>query len=79
MFHLAVLAFHFHILVGQQLGLFRQFLVGLLQLFLLALEFLGQRLGLLEQILGSHVRFDGVQHDADRLGELVQKRLVRRC
>ena len=51
LFDFDVLAFDFGILMGQQLGLFLQFLVGLLQLFLPALQFRGQRLRLLEQIL----------------------------
>ncbi|MCY1413278.1 hypothetical protein D9M71_287060 [compost metagenome] len=53
-----------------------QLLVGLAQLFLLELQFLGEQLRLLEQLLGAHVGFDGVEHDADRLGELVQEHLV---
>ena len=32
----------------------------------------------LQQVLGPHVRRDGVQHDADRLGELVEEGLVDR-
>ena len=47
--------------------------------FLLALQFAGQRLRLLEQIFGSHVRFDRVEHDADRFGELIEERLVGRA
>ena len=33
-----------------------------------------QRLRLLEQLLGAHVRLDRVEHDADDLGELVEER-----
>ena len=77
--HFLVLAFHFDVLVGQQLGLVFQFRVGLLQFLLLALQFAGQGLRLLEQIFGAHVRFDGVQHDADGFGELIEERLVRRA
>src|SRR5687768_6807807 len=51
--------------------------VGLLQLLLLRLQFARQRLRLLEEILGSHVRFERVQHDADGFGELVQERQMR--
>jgi hypothetical protein len=69
----------FDVLLGQQLRLVFQLGVGLLELFLLALEFLGERLGLLQQVLGTHVRLDRVQHDADRLGQLVEERLVRRA
>ena len=59
--------------LGEQPGLLLQLLVGLLQLLLLALQLLGQRLGLLQQLLGAHVGLDGVEHDADGLGELVQE------
>ena len=55
-----------------------QLLVGLLQLLLARAEFLGQRLRLLEQVLGARVRLDGVDHDADRLGQLVEEGLVHR-
>ena len=48
----------------------------LLQLLRLALQLLRQLLRLLEQLLGAHVRLNHVQHDADRLGELVEERLV---
>ena len=73
-----VLAFDLFVLLGQQVGLFLQLFVGVLQLLLPSLQLLGQRLRLLEQVLGTHVGFDRVEHDADRLGELVEKRLVRR-
>ena len=78
LFDFLVLPFHFDVLLGQQLGLVFQLGVGLLELFLLALQLAGERLGLLEQVLGTHVRFDRVEHDADRFGELVEERLVRR-
>jgi hypothetical protein len=74
--HLLVLALDLVVLVGQQPGLLLQLLVGLLELLLLALQFLGQRLGLLEQVLGPHVGLDGIDHDADRLRQLIQKGLV---
>ena len=38
-----------------------------------ALEALGERLGLLEQLLGPHVGGDRVEHDADTLRQLVQE------
>jgi hypothetical protein len=50
--------------------------VGLLQLLLLALQLRGQRLGLVQQVLGLHIRGDRMQYDADRLGELVEEGLV---
>ncbi len=39
---------------------------------------LGQRLRLLEQVFRAHVGFDGVEHDADRLGQLIEEGLVGR-
>ena len=72
-----VLAFDFLVLMGEQPGLFLQLLVGLLQLFLAALQLLGQRLRLLEQIFGAHVGVDRIEHDADALGQLVEEGLVR--
>ena len=45
-----------------------------LQLLRLALQLLRQRLRLLQQLLGPHVRDDRVEHDADRLRELVEER-----
>src|SRR5437763_3203681 len=50
--HFAVLAFHFRVLLGQQLGLVFKLGVGLLQFFLLALQLAGERLRLLEQVFG---------------------------
>ena len=47
--------------------------MDLAQLLLLALQLPGQRLGLLEQLLGPHAGGDGVEHDADALGELVEE------
>ena len=38
----------------------------------------GELLRLLQQVLGPHRRFDGVEDDADRLGELLEEREVRR-
>ena len=57
----------------QRAGLLLQPLVGLGERLLLRLESLGQRLGLLEQLLRPHVGGDGVEHDADALGQLLQE------
>ena len=57
----------------QRRGLLLQALVGLLQLLLLRLQLGGQQLRLLEQALGPHVGGDGVEHDADGLGQLVEE------
>ena len=61
-----------------------ELLVSLLELLLLrlellrlALQLLRERLRLLEQLLGAHVRLDRVQHDADRLRELLEERQLR--
>jgi hypothetical protein len=78
LFHFLVLALHLDVLIGQQLGLFFQLGVGLLEFLLLRLELASQRLRLLEQVLRTHVRFDRVDHDTDRFGELIEERLVRR-
>ena len=72
----AVLGFHFGLLLGQQLRFFLQLGVGGLQLELLAAQLFGQRLALLQQLLGPHGGGDGVQHDADGLRELVEERQV---
>ena len=74
--HFLILGFHFGLLLGQQLRFFLQLGVGLLQLKLLALQLFGQRLALLQQLLGPHGRGDGVQHDADGLRELIEERQV---
>ena len=57
----------------QRAGLLLQPLVGLGQRLLLRLEALGERLRLLEQLLGPHVGRDRVEHDADALGQLLQE------
>ena len=64
-------------------GLFLELLVRLLellllglQLFGLALQLLGQALRLRQQLLRPHVRADRVEHDADRLGQLLEERLL---
>ena len=54
---------------ASSLRFFLQLRVGLLQLF-------GQRLALLQQLLGTHRRRDGVQHDADTFRELIEERDV---
>ena len=51
-------------------------LVGRGQQLLLALQFFGQRLRLLQQFLRPHGGRDGVQHDTDTLGELIEERQV---
>ena len=73
-----VLALDFLVLMRKQPGLFLQFLVGLLQLFLAALQLLGERLRLLEQVFGAHVGDDRIEHDPDALGQLVEEGLVSR-
>ena len=74
LFDLLILLLDFGILMGQQLGLFLQFLIGLLQFLLPALQLLGQRLRLLEQVFRAHVGLDRVEHDADALGQLIEER-----
>jgi hypothetical protein len=61
-------------------GLGLELLVGALELLLLGLELLGlalqlvrERLGLLEQLLGAHRRGDRVEHDPERLDELLEE------
>ena len=72
-----VLAFHFDVLFGELLRLLRQLFVGLLQFFLLRLQFGGQLLRLLQQAFGLHRGFNTVEHDADAGGQLFQERQVR--
>ena len=73
---LLVLALDLGVLLGELLGLRRQLLVGLLQLALARLQLDGQLLRLLQQALGAHRRLDRVEHDADRLRELLEEREV---
>ena len=73
-----VLALDFDVALGELLRLLLELLVGLLQLALLRLQFAGELLRLLEQALGLHRRFDRVQHDADRVGELLEERHLQR-
>ena len=60
----------------QRLRLLLEPLVRLGQLFLLRLQLLGERLRLRQQLFGPHVRLDRVEHDADRLGELIEQRQI---
>ena len=60
------------------LRLQRQLLVGLLELGLPRLQLDRQLLRLLQQVLGPHRRLDRVEHDADRLGQLLEEREVGR-
>ena len=73
-----VLAFHFVVLLGELLRLLRELLVGLLQFLLLGLQFGGQLLRLLQQAFSLHGGFDGVEHDADGGGELIEEGELRR-
>ena len=72
LFHFRIFAFHFRVLLGEQFRLFLQLAVGVLQFLLPALQFLGQRLRLLEQIFRSGIRLNGVQHDADGFHKLIE-------
>ena len=74
---LLVLAFDFHVLLGELLGFLRQLLVGLLQLLLLGLQLGGELLRLLQQRLGLHGGFNAVEHDADAGGELIEEGQMR--
>ena len=60
-----VLALDLGVLLGQQLGLGAQLLVGLLQFALAGLQLDGELLRLLEQTLGPHRRLDRVEDGAD--------------
>ena len=72
-----VLALHLDVALGQLLRLLLELLVGLLQLALLRLQLGGELLRLLEQTFGLHGRFDRVEHDADRGGELIEERRLQ--
>src|SRR6516225_1569745 len=76
---LLILALDFHVALGELLGLLLQLFVGLLQLLLLRLKFACELLRLFQQALGLHRGFDGVEHNADRVGELLQERHLRGC
>ena len=68
-----VLALHLDVALGELLRLLLELLVGLLQLLLLRLQLAGELLRLLEEALGLHRRLDAVEHDADRVGELLEE------
>ena len=68
-----VLPLDFDVLLGELLRLRGELLVGLLQLGLPRLQLDRQLLRLLQQVLGPHRRLDRVEHDADRLRELLEK------
>ena len=70
---LGVLALDLGVLLGEQPRLGAQLLVGLLQFALAGLQLDGELLRLREQALGAHRRFDGVEHRADALRELVEE------
>ena len=70
---LGVLALDLGVLLGEQLGLCAQLFVGLLEFALAGLQLDGELLRLREQALGAHRRFDGVEHDADALRELLEE------
>ena len=68
-----VLRLDLDVAVGELLRLLLELLVGLLQLALLRLQLGRELLRLLEQTLGLHRRLDGVEHDADGGGELLEE------
>ena len=70
---LVVLAFDLDVLLSQLLRAERQLFVGLLQLALPRLQLGRQLLRLLQQVLGPHRRFNRVEDDADRLGQLFEE------
>ena len=70
---LVVLAFDLDVLLSQLLRFERQLFVGLLQLGLPRLQLGRQLLRLLQQVLGPHRRFNRVEDDADRLGQLFEE------
>ncbi len=72
-----VLAFDFHVLLGELLRLLRQLFVGLLQFLLLRLQLDGQLLRLLQQAFRLHGGLDTVEHDADAGGQLLEERQMR--
>ena len=71
---LGVLALDFGVLLGEQLGLGAQLLIGLLELALAGLQLDRELLRLREQALGAHRRLDGVEDRADALGEQLEER-----
>ena len=71
---LGVLALDLGVLLGEQLGLGAQLLIGLLELALAGLQLDGELLRLREQALGAHRRLDGIEDRADALGEQLEER-----
>ena len=70
---LGVLALDLGVLLGEQPGFGAQFLVGLLQLALARLQLDRELLRLRQQALGTHRRFDGIEHRADAERELIEE------
>ena len=68
-----VLAFDLGVLIGEQLRLRTQFLVGLLQFALARLQLGRELLRLRKQAFGAHRRFDGVEDRAEAQGKLIQE------
>ena len=64
-------------MIREELGLFAQLLIGLLQFELLALQLLREGLGLLQQILSSGIGLDRIKDDADTFRQLIEERVVR--
>ncbi len=62
--------------MAQRVRLLLQTVVGLLELFLLGLQFRSQELRLLQQAFGTHVRGDGVEHDTDGFHQLIEEALM---
>ena len=73
-----VLSFDFDVSLGKLLRLLLQLLVGLLQFTLLRLQFSGELLRLLEQPFRLHGCFDGVEHDTDAGGQLLEEHRLQR-
>lgn len=78
LFDFLVLAFHLDVAFGELLRLLLELLVGLLQLLLLGLQFPRELLRLFQQPFGLHRGLDRVEHDADRVGELLEEGHLRR-
>jgi hypothetical protein len=72
-FDFLIFGLHLDIALGELLGLLFELIVGLLQLALLRLQLGRKLLGLHQQALGTHCGFDGVEDNADAIGELLQK------
>ncbi len=72
-----IFALHLDVLLGELARLLRQFLVGLLEFFLLRLQFNGELLRLLQKTFSAHGRFNGVEDDADGLRQLFKESEMR--